>query len=630
MAIAHICQVVSFEVPGLFSAAKAEKYYETVIKESLSYICTHPQYVVSLCFTGNLINWLEQFHSEVFLVLSELAEKRQIECISSGFSNPLFPLLLPVDRTGQIEKQTTLLRKVTGKRSRGLKIALDCWDQSMIPSLKTAGVEYVLLKSDLFVKGSSKQLAGYRPHLVEEGGKTLILVPYTTQFDIPDADASIFTHLTSQSYDTIFTQVLSGEQFLLSVNAGVCDRLFTLCAEQPLIDLSCPSVVTRFTAGFLKTTVTAVWNGGSHYVRELINRNGSVQQLYARMIQLSGDVNQYRGDKARKRAAREELWKAQNYQMYSGGVTNQGAKVGQVELLGLQQTAYRHLLAAEKIMTDATASAGTITSFDYDFDGLREYICRFSEYNAFVQLQGASLFELDARNSCQMYTLCSNQDEDVPQRTIFNDFLLDDDGFASFQKCSFPYLKNQHHIHFEELSFQRSKREIIFIGKGKYGKKKQPYSLKKRYVFSDNGVQVTYIIKNESNATMKGCFLIENTLAVPYTELDQREIAVISNESKVKPVNNQVFWKNCDVSCVQITDKVTESSFIFESNENASLQIQPLFCEDICVATTCGFFWDFDLPVQYETEKTLFLTIKSPGSNSLSNKRSRKKNSKNQ
>ncbi|MCQ2981185.1 MAG: DUF1926 domain-containing protein [Treponemataceae bacterium] len=622
MGIVHICQVVSFEIPGLFTAAKAEEYYKKVIKDSLAYICAHPQYVVSLCFTGDLLSWLEQFHQEVFLVLSELSQNHQIECISSGYTNPLFPLLLPVDRSGQIDKQTTLLRKITGKRSRGLKMACDCWEQSLIPSFKTAGVEYVLLKNDLFIKNFQKQLDGFRPHLVEECGKSLILVPYTTMADIGDWLQSSYSQLTAQPYDTLFSQLLSGEQFIRNVKDGICDRLFDWCAGQPQADLNTPAVVTRLTSGFIKTYVPPVWNGNARHVREVINTNTSIRQLYARMIQLSGEVNQFRGDKTRKNAAREELWKAQNYQMYCG------IEGDELEQFAQQQAAYRHILAAEKIMGDLSGTPATsITSFDFDFDGLDEYACHFTEYNAYIRLQGASLFELDSRNSCQMYTLCSSPGESLPQRTVFNDFLLDDESFSAFQNCNYPYTRTSHDIHFEVASFQRSKREIVFLGKGRFGKKKLPYSLKKRYVFSDNGVQVTYILKNESQSTLKGHFLVENTLAVPYRETDKREIAVVSNDVMVKPVTGQVFWKNRDVSTVQITDTVTETSFILETNENASLQIQPLFFEKECVASTCGFFWDFDLPGQYETEKTLFLTIRTPTKASLGKKRGRRKTS---
>ncbi len=624
MGIVHINQIISFEISGLFTASKAEKYYDTVIKDSLAFICTHPQYVVSLCFTGELLAWIEQFHSEVFMILEELTRNRQIECISSGYNNPLFPLLLPVDRTGQIDKQTTLLRKITGKRSRGLKLALDCWDQSLISSLKTAGVEYVLIQNELFIKNSQKQLAGYRPHLVEDCGKTLILVPYIRQTDILEQIQNSYHQLISQPYDTIFTQLLTGDEFIRFIQTNAGEKLYDWSSGQPLVELSTPSIVTRFTAGFLKTTIPAVWNGTSHHVRELINQNQSIQQLYARMMQVSTDVNQYRGDKVRKRAAREDLWKAQDYKMYCGN-----AKCGAedaAELFALQQVAYRHLLAAEKIMENPSEKTqGSINCYDFDFDGLNEYVCRFSEYNAFVRLQGGALFELDSRNSFQLYTLCSGGEVSQNQRTVFNDFLLDEDSFTAFRNSEYPYTRSSHDIHFEEQSFRRSKREIIFLGTGIFGKKRQPFSLKKRYVFSDNGVQVTYILKNESPMEMKGHFLVENTLAVPYQEADKRTIDVITNDSKIQTATDQEVWRDGDISLVQLTDKVTEMSFVFQTNENASLKIQPLYIGSVCAATNCGFFWGFDLPPQYTTEKTLFLTIKTPGKNSLGGKGRRKR-----
>jgi hypothetical protein len=101
-------------------------------------------------------------------------------------------------------------------------------------------------------------------------------------------------------------------------------------------------------------------------------------------------INQLRGDKSRKQAAREELWKAQSYDLYCPGKYHTG-----IGSHGLRKAAYRALIGAEKITRETGKFLPSLTSFDFDLDGEGEYLFQGEKINCYIRLKGAGVFELD-------------------------------------------------------------------------------------------------------------------------------------------------------------------------------------------------------------------------------------------
>jgi hypothetical protein len=111
--------------------------------------------------------------------------------------------------------------------------------------------------------------------------------------------------------------------------------------------------------------------------------------IYAKTIFTHVLVNQLRGDKARKTAALEELWKAQGCDAFcrswSGGFYRSAVR----------STVYRSLLLAEKTARIKGIFIPSLVNFDFDFDGEDEYIFLNDHISAYVKKQGAAIFEFD-------------------------------------------------------------------------------------------------------------------------------------------------------------------------------------------------------------------------------------------
>ncbi|ULQ60020.1 hypothetical protein K7I13_01405 [Brucepastera parasyntrophica] len=181
-----------------------ERQYQVIYKPLVSSLYNLPQLPFSLYISGILIDWLERQHPEFFMILEEMANRKQIDILGGGYYNPFFPLLPPADRVGQIELLTTSIRKHFGKRPRGAWLAASAWDPSMVSSLHTCGIEYVLLDKTMFEANGEPQITGLSPVIMEDCGKTLVAFPLDNTLRNPEAYSpeDFLSKITSNNTET--------------------------------------------------------------------------------------------------------------------------------------------------------------------------------------------------------------------------------------------------------------------------------------------------------------------------------------------------------------------------------------------------------------------------------------------
>jgi hypothetical protein len=144
-------------------------------------------------------------------------------------------------------------------------------------------------------------------------------------------------------------------------------------------------------------------------------------------------VNQLRGDRYRKRAAQNELWKGQSHHAYWFGGT------GGLHANRQRKAVYRSLIEAEKIIRATEIFAPSIIGVDFDADNSTEYLYQGSELNAYLHARGGALFELDFLPTAWNYldTLVSREAdrrdvERLPHHAFVDHFLDQAAGFAQF------------------------------------------------------------------------------------------------------------------------------------------------------------------------------------------------------
>ncbi len=148
----------------------------------------HGSIRVGLHFSGSLLAWLGEFHPELLERVKALVARGQVEILTGGFYEPIFPALRDVDKLGQIRKLTTTVRQWFDTEPAGIWLPERVWEPHLVKSLAEAGAKYVIVDDTHFESvgfDSNKDLFGY--YVTEEQGDTLCVFPTLThlRYSIP-------------------------------------------------------------------------------------------------------------------------------------------------------------------------------------------------------------------------------------------------------------------------------------------------------------------------------------------------------------------------------------------------------------------------------------------------------------
>jgi hypothetical protein len=130
-------------------------------------------------------------------------------------------------------------------------------------------------------------------------------------------------------------------------------------------------------------------------------------------------INQIKGDKSRKRTAREELWKAQGCDLFYPSAERGLCRPE------LRSAAYHALLEAERMTREKKGSfIPSLMNFDFDMDGSSEFLFQDTKINCYIQARGASVFELDYLPKGWNYLDTWPSSGNKYKRTAFSDCLF--------------------------------------------------------------------------------------------------------------------------------------------------------------------------------------------------------------
>ncbi|MDR2053439.1 MAG: DUF1926 domain-containing protein [Treponema sp.] len=389
-----------------------EHIYTCRLKPFIAALNKYPAIRGVLHYSGVLLHWIERAHPEFFMLVEDLISRKQVELIGGGFYEPMMPLISQQDKIGQIELFTDYLRKHFNKRPQGCWLPALAWEPGLVDVLNRCGISYTFLAAEQVQKAGLEGEALFAPCLTEDQGKLLTVFPL---FCVPPSGVLSFTPSSGAFFagvtpDTLFeklksladsTDAASGEGRIIAISSnGILDeisgiegagkninRFFEeLSRCEAFAGFTTPGKVLKSRRACRKAYFSVDSKGS---VKRFLVNYPEANGIYAKTIFTHVLVNQLRGDKARKTAALEELWKAQGYDAFcrswSGGFYR-GA---------IRSAVYRSLLLAEKTARIKGIFIPSLVSFDFDFDGEDEYIFRNDHISVYVKKQGAAVFEFD-------------------------------------------------------------------------------------------------------------------------------------------------------------------------------------------------------------------------------------------
>lgn len=634
-----------------------EKSYQSVYKPILKFLYSHSSFPLSFKFTGPQLQFYKKRKNEIITLVRELTDRKQIEVLGGAYHDALLPLLNSIDRNGQIDELTSELRQTFGKRPRGMTLFQDCWDSSLVNNIHNCGIEYVVLSSAL-IQDSKKT---FLPIFMSDLGKNIDIFPAYDEF-IPNSqmlaeeficniEKAVIKAEKKDSYlqldaDRIVVINLEAETALELTNSKWFEQLDKYIQSTPdcKIKLTTPNnfrthnVKTKLQSYIpvgISTEISNVIlndkgdkNKFPYSIYDFLYTYSAAQKLYNRILYVGLLVNQYKTDKMRKKAAREKLWFAQN------GANILCTAKDAVDNTINRQLAYKYLNEAEKMLRAEGDFVESVTSFDYDNDGISEYVCRMEQYFAYISLNGGAVRELDV-----MKNLCNYADnlkrrsfvdgfDDDYERGIFIDHLFTSEQFKNY--CSGEPAGDGvfSRIQYSELKYSQSHKEIQLCARAVWKPTGQTVYLRKKYVINSTGMYVQYIIKNESDKTLGAKFAVESNFANIFFRNDDKtgfnietvdngEIFVINPKKSTKEINAGNKLKN--IQLVRMSDKANGISFVFEPNEKCGYCMNPIIfnrqnmqgeaAKPVSMTYESTLYWDINIGPGMETEKSINFTI---------------------
>jgi hypothetical protein len=535
------------------SEAHLEYQYDIALKPLLKTLYNAPAVPLTLYYSGPLLEWLDKRHSEYMDVLAEMVKRRQVELLGGAFNEPLLALIPKSDRLGQIERMTTHMRQSFGKRPRGAWLPGNMWDPRIAASYNAGGLDYLLINdsaADFSIPGDIPN-----PILTEDQGKTLSIVPVSVQLTqklftspVEDCIASLkrFRRNFPASADVTAVlffdgtlQSMLGEEDTAAVAPWLSQFLQEIQNESGEFTILHPTTAVnqyrlperRYApVSSLYSLLSSSGMGTGKEIRNIcrdrsfrsiMERYPEVARLYSRMQHTYVLVNQVRGDKYRKQAAREELWRGQRHWVYwpnqSGGIYNSA----------LRKDAYAALIEAEKTTRERGVFIPAISRVDVDLDGTDEVLFQGNEINAYLHTRGAHLFELDVLNKNWNYL-----DTIQRQWEPFHDSATISAGYDDWQRGAFvdhvlmanqtmeAFARGTRHQLYETTgmtyvvsALDKDRTAVTLRGISEGASQKNELVIEKTYRFAKSRIDVEYRFENISLQSITGMLAVEVNLS---------------------------------------------------------------------------------------------------------------------
>ncbi len=637
-----------------------EKRFQTIYKPLAKFLYTHQSFPFSISLNGTVLQFLKKRKNELITIFKELVERKQLEILGGAYYDAILPLLFPVDRNGQIDLLTSEIRQTIGKRPRGMTILADAWEASLVNNINTCGIEYILLNNQIVQEYKDS----YLPLIMSDLGKSVEIFPYYEEF-IPttDIDPQDFINVITKAVSraqrkSTFIQMEPNRVLVISLNyeqllplmedkwfEKLYDYISTLTDSKIL--LSTPSAYRKDEVVKLPAYISCGINENLLYDEQL-NKNKSSNKnkgsssfynileeyscgasLYRKMLYTSNLVNQYKGDKIRKKSARDKLWLAQKGQAIIWNSSDI-----QSNLIN-RQTSYKYIIDIEKILTEEDTFRETITNFDYDCDGLKEYVCRMKNFFSYISLISGAMMELEVRKGGGNYVDNLSRIEewdgenDKYRRGIFVDHVFSEEQFDKYINGLPAGDGIFSRIQYTESKYSQSHKEIQLTASAIAMESKQAIFLKKKYIISSDGLYVQYILRNDSDKPLKMKFAVESNLTNVHSTLeaesnfslelvDAGEKLTLDNDFSLNKAYSNGMLNN--VTTVRASDLENGVSFVFEPNEKCGYYYQNLDFKrpdkkgNIITAQSAlvsTLFWNIELEPGMETEKNINFAIVS-------------------
>ncbi|MBN2051010.1 MAG: DUF1926 domain-containing protein [Spirochaetales bacterium] len=573
-----------------------EEQYQNSYKPFLKLLHANPDIHAVLYYSGILLEQLEEHHPEFIMLLQELNRRKQVEMLGGAYYEPFLPLIPNTDKLGQIEFLTTYLRKRFGSRMRGCWVPYGVWDHILPFTLKNSGMEFAFLNTGDGETGKDALV----PSITEEYGKSLVVYPIFSRFlgKVTVLSPTVFLQdilkETEGSPDCVVSLLGRGDQIftdkisLQEKQEWFQDFFAVVRDKRDKVEFTLPGIRGKSDGlvrkkYFPPTTYGELieWKGRPFSEDKGVFKKSLLEfpeanVLYSKMMYVYQLVNQIRGDRSRKKTAREELWKGQGNSVFWH------ARDGGVYRNSYRKAAFAALLEAEKLTRERGIFKSSIVACDIDLDGDEEYLYQGNTINAYVTCRGAQLFELDYLPGSWNYldTLAERNKDGLPvpylRRGFVDHFMSKETTLEQFQKAAFEEKLKGSDLAYPLNNFDREHLKLEFDFPGTINGGGQGSAMNKQYIFKRSSLTVQYrVLPGMEIDEDKPVFASEINLALPEPPGNLVKIyAVIKGQRKeISPEPQECKL----VSEVIIEDSINRVAFSLSGGKRFRLWTFPIY-----------------------------------------------------
>ena len=613
-----------------------EALYNSKIRPLVSALYQFPRINVVIHYSGVLLYWIERRHPELFVLIQDLLSRKQAELLGGGFYEPMIPVLPFTDRVGQIEMLTTYLRKQFGKRPLGCRLPDYSWEQNLVVSLNACGMSYTFLDENCFRTAGAVPKANFyfEPCITEDQGKLITVFPVSSSLEgaKPAAMLEMIGTLVKEDIGEGPVTVFPSFKFNPDEKAdSEYQRFFEeLSRADSIIEFVTPGRITKHLTGLKKMFFSGILarmnsveakpsdaKAGERYPaeryptgtdsqilppRQFMTKYPEAAALYSRMIHTRVLINQLRGDKARKHAALEELWKAQDSSLYRlSGLGN----------AFVRKAANCALLEAEKITREGNPFSASLSAFDYNLDGEDEIVFLDDKLNGYLKTRGAHLFELDylpkTWNLLDVFFHAANSGQSINRHGAFSEYLVKGETLPQINWHGIQSARYCGNELFIINKFDRLHRQIQFSLSPDVKKPLGNIEIKKTWSMKRNVLSLQYELKN-TGVNQEKFFMIP-ALNLSFSGGNESFIKILNLRGTVKenvPVQDEINLN--DISGLEFRDMKNEYVLSLESNMHFNVKIMNAVLETRYQFTT--IMPVFHIPLQPEQTWNAGFTIK--------------------
>ena len=373
---------------------------ELVYKPVLSYMYNNPGSKLSLYQSAAMIKYLASVSPEVNMLIALLSKRGDLELVTGTYSQAILSLNPPKDRSLQIEKMTTLIRRYYGVRASCCFFYGQIWAPSFIHSLRNTGISSVVISS---YKATSRDLVDTSSFVMNELGKKVgvkVISDRAAQLVSRYAQGEVTLASMLSSFQLFASE--EGEDEIIFINLDQILEGSARAGDDDSIAAFIPSLMEGLdSSSLLLSSVNAEkpgyldsgWYGrdayaqGLHSFNDIFVRNENFRYLLNRYIALSEIVAGFKKDKAVRRDAESEL-----FHISIGPLFIHDAECTPMRLQE-RRLFWKAIIECERIIEEADAAA---LRGEYDFEeiGENDYIARNKIFTVVFSPKGGAVAEL--------------------------------------------------------------------------------------------------------------------------------------------------------------------------------------------------------------------------------------------